>query len=65
MPNTSKVNTCAGLGHSTFLSANGNEQFFILISLTLENNFLMSREIDFKCFKTYFLKYLKEGNIFR
>jgi hypothetical protein len=29
------------------LSANGNEQFFIFISLTLENNFLMSREIDF------------------
>jgi len=29
------------------LSANGNEQFFIFISLNLENNFLMSREIVF------------------
>ena len=57
------MNTCAGLGNPPFLSANGNEQFFIFISLTLENNFLMSREIDFLCFKTYFLKYFKEVNI--
>jgi hypothetical protein len=47
MPNTSKVNTCAGLGNPTLLSANGNEQFFIFIYLTLENNFLMSRDFDY------------------
>jgi len=41
------MNTCACLGYTPFLTANGNEQFFIFISLTLENNFLMSREIVF------------------
>ena len=41
------IDTCAGLGYTSFLSANGNEQFFIFISLTLENNFSMSREIVF------------------
>ncbi|KGF94738.1 hypothetical protein EU95_1956 [Prochlorococcus marinus str. MIT 9201] len=33
MPNASKMNTCASFGYSTFLSANGNEQFFILFPL--------------------------------
>ncbi|KGF98820.1 hypothetical protein EU96_0128 [Prochlorococcus marinus str. MIT 9302] len=45
MPNTCQVNTCAGLSHSSFLAANSNKQFFIFISFTLENNFLMSIEI--------------------